>query len=380
MNARPDIESSAYHALLLALSILLFLWCPPSSAAETWQARDLSVEMGSAVPLTSGLKVSPNESGQVYIALPPRGLDLARHHLLTIEFADRPPPVIFLIWNNHIRPQQLYQRRLPLQRQNPVVFDMGEVDGWEGSATRLGIGLRLPPDSQLVIRSITLGSPNLLTMARAAWQNWSDFRPWKQVDINVHTGTRQFGQGPHPMPVFAIFCLFGVAAYFLLSRLLHKQFNLRIVGGLILCTWLLLDLLWQFRLAQQLTHTLQTFGGLQSEEKLLASQDGELVRFVAAARDKIPDDQARVFIASASDGKGMRGAYYMSPLNTYWHRKGPELPDSANLAAGDYLLVIAPSEVRYDPVKGRLRYRNNPPVAIETLLRDSRGLLLRVKE
>ena len=74
----------------------------------------------------------------------------------------------------------------------------------------------------------------------------------------------------------------------------------------------------------------------------------------------------------------MRSAYYMSPLNTYWHRKGPELPSAEQLTSGDYLLVIAPSAVRYNPDKGNLRYGAMDPIAIETVHRDRQGLLLRV--
>lgn len=338
------------------------------------------MEMGSAVSVEEGLLVSPNESGQVYITLPHQRVNLSEQRALSIDFGGKPPPVIFVIWHNDIQPEQTFQIRLPRQLTNPAMFDLENVQGWEGRATRLGIGLRLAPDSQLVLRSISLGSPNLLTAVRERWRNWGHFRPWKQSDINVYTGTREFGEGPHPVPFFAVLSMLGLAGYFALSRISRRRFSLRTAGAVVLCAWLALDVFWQLRLYQQVALTVRTFGGLDTGEKLLASEDAALVRFTASAKEKIPDKDARVFIASASDGQGMRSAYYMSPLNTYWHRKGPELPDPALLGAGDYLLVVAPSAIRYNPGEGRIRYTNNAPVAVETLLREPSGLLLRVAE
>ena len=367
-----------HYPLPILLSVCLQLWGVLAAAEETWRPGDFALEMGSAVPQAGGLHLSPNESGQVYIALPPRSTDLAQQHLLDIEFADSPPQVIFLIWNNDIEPQQLYQFRLPPQQQNPVVFDMSGVKGWDGRATRLGIGLRLRPEQQVVLRSVSLDSPTLLTPVGKALRNWSHFRPWKQVDINVYTGTRKFGEGPHPAPVFALLCLFGLVLYFAFARIGRRRFSVGVAGTIVLGAWLMLDLFWQLRLWQQVPITLKQFGGLNSDEKLLASSDADLIGFVTAARQKITDEEARVFVASANDGMGMRSAYYISPLNTYWHRKGPELPPPEQLNAGDYLLVIAPSAVRYNPDKGSLRYGTTDPVTIETVHRDRQGLLLRV--
>lgn len=366
--------------LLLFLYVYLLSLGTPTFAAETWQARDLSLEMGNAVPLTTGLRVSPNESGQVYIAIPVRKTNLAEQHLLSIEFGGKPPPVIFAIWHNDIQPDQVFQFKLPPQQQDPVVFDMSTVQGWEGNATRFGIGLRLLPGQQLIIRSVSLGAPTLATEARGIWQNWSNFRPWKQVDINIHTGTRQFGEGPHPMLAFALFSLLGLGLYWLATRLRSSAFSVRIGGAIVLIAWIFLDLFWQVRMFKQASLTVDTFGGLDTNEKLLASPDADLVRFTALAKEKITDHDARVFIASSDDYEGMRSAYYMSPLNTYWHRRGPELPATEQLQAGDYLLLVAPSSVELNLQAGRLRYGNNEPVTIEPVLNDQLRLLMKVTQ
>lgn len=235
-----------------------------------------------------------------------------------------------------------------------------------------------PPVEQLAIQPVSAGGPSLLTALSGAWHSWSHFRPWRPADINVYTGTRSFGVGPHPAPFFALLSLVGTATYFALCRLRRRRFRVGTAGVVILACWLALDMFWQLRLVQQVSLTWSTFGRLASEDKLVASNDAGLVRFTRAVKAKIPAADARVFIASASDIRGMHSAYYMAPLNTYWHRWGPELPEPRYLAAGDYLLVIAPSAVRYDPWRGRLLYGAGPAIAIETLYRDRSGLLLRV--
>lgn len=366
---------------ITSLLLLIFIATLPAVAtARTWSLDELTLEMGSGMRTAGSVSLTPNDNGQVYFTLPHSGITLEQEHLLTLQFASRPPPVIFIIWRSDTDPQQLFQHRLPPQQENPLVYDLGAVQGWRGKATQLGIGIQLQPSGQTSLQQLSLDSPTILTGIANGWRNWTSFRPWKPVDVNIHTGTRSLGEGPHPMPWFAALALLLLCAYGLWHYLKHRslQLNWRVAGALVLITWMLSDVFWQLRLWRQVPLTYQQFSGKTAAEKLLASSDADMVRFTTAAKEKIPEKNARVFIASISDSAGMRSAYYMSPLNTYWHRKGPELPSREQLHGDDYILLVSPTSVAYDAGRGKVHFRDGSTLSAEQLLASPQGALLRV--
>lgn len=183
----------------------------------------------------------------------------------------------------------------------------------------------------------------------------------------------------HPMPVFAILALLLLAGYALWRKLRRGtlQVNWRVAGGLVLVSWMTLDVFWSMRLWQQVPITYGKFAGKTSTEKLLASSNADLVPFILAAKTNIPEPDARVVIASGSDYNGMRSAYYMSPLNTYWHRNGPELPPRAQLTKGDYILLVVPTSVPYRPGDNKITLKGGN-MQVEQLFASREGALLRV--
>jgi hypothetical protein len=367
------------YLLLFTFSVVQ-IFLPQDARARVWTMNDLSMEMGTLSVSAKGVSLTPNASGRIYFTLPAEGLSLSEEHLLHLEFEERAPTILFLMWRNTQKPELLQQYRLPPQQNNSVSFDMSTAPGWEGKATQLGIGIGLDPSQQLILRGVALRSPDLLAYAGRLWRNWSTFRPWKAVDINIHTGTRQFGEGPHPVPVFAATAGVLILVYGLWSLLRRngRQFEWQCVGALILCTWLASDLFWQLRLWRQTTITWQTFHGKTSQQKLLASEDAAIVGFTDAVKKQIDDPRARVFIASSSDRTAMLTAYYMAPLNTFWHRHGPELPPAEQIRIGDYILLTAPSTVNYEGTANAIHFKDGASLSVEPLHKTTLSVLLKV--
>jgi len=379
-----------YNSFSVLLHILVFLLglivsVPLSlasvQASANWSNHDLKVESGSVVSSIGALTVKAEANGWIFITVPAQGLQLEESPIVTLEFANQISTAdLFLIWRTDLVEKGRHKLQLSAINIGTAWVSMENKKGWRGAAEVLGIAIRVHPNQEIAIKSISISSLTILTMAKMLIYEWSSFKPWEQVDINLYTGTRSFDEGTFPVPVFAVSLTIALSiylAYLLFSRKLH-EYNWRIAALLTLACWIGLDLLWQIRLGQQLQDTYATFAKKSTTKKLLASEDRDMVQFISKVREKIVGENTRVFIGSIDDWGGMRGAYYMSPLNTYWHRKGPELPDRRYLRSGDYILLIRPFSLLYDKTFNVIRFSDNDDLPVEPLLLEPMGILLRV--
>ncbi len=92
----------------------------------------------------------------------------------------------------------------------------------------------------------------------------------------------------------------------------------------------------------------------------------------------VTEANGRLFVASELDVAGMQAAYYAAPVNTYWHRLGPELPARQYLRPGDFILVLFPSKISYNRKVGRIRYIDGVEIAVTERLSSELGVLLEV--
>jgi hypothetical protein len=259
-------------------------------------------------------------------------------------------------------------------------YNLGKVRGWEGAVEMLGFGFQTDPYQPIQLRTVSLSSPSLVDIIRPYWVNWSGHLGWLASDINYVTGTGAKKQPPFPVPYFAGLTALALILFGLVHLLYRRTrlFNWHIVGCIILCVWMATDTFWQVRLWQQVSQTWDTFGGKTAGEKLLASKDAPWVALAHNARLHIPNPDARVFIASSRDISGMLSAYYMSPLNTYWHRNGPELPSGDVFERGDYILLVRPSRVQYDASAGIVRRPGETDLKVRREYGNATGMLLKV--
>ena len=347
---------------------------PATALAQTWSAADLSVEMGTVAAREPALTVKANQQGQVLLGIPASGMALHTTHRAHFTFQGPPPARIYLIWRRS-NAKQLLQHGFATNGSARPTLDLGSVTGWQGHAESLQVGFLLEPGAEVTLQEISLNTPGMLEVMSMALQNWSTFRPWLPVDINLLTGTREFNKGPYPAQVFAISTLLLLLAYLAWRRRRAKWTGVAMV---IFCSWLALDALWQWRLWQQLGVTRATYEGLDSEGKILASERGGIANLARQAHRAIDTADPKIYVASQSDRDGMNAAYYLSPYNTYWYRHGAELPENDYLQTGDYILVVKPSITLYDRSKGLMRLPPGQPINVVEHYADEVGLLLEV--
>ncbi|TDG12123.1 hypothetical protein E2F43_17385 [Seongchinamella unica] len=343
--------------------------------AEVWPAGLAKPLMGTATPQGEGIILQPNAAGQVLLEFPVEQLSLAANPRVRLRFDGPPPLQVYLLWRNSIDGAPLHQFKY-LPRDNPTpIIDMADHANWQGEAQLLQLGFRGPPGQKIHFIDMAIYQPGLADHLRDLWQNWGAFSGWKPADINVYTGTRDFSSGPFPTPVFATLVFAAVAVYLLLAR---RNASWTGVGLIVFCGWLMLDGLWQVRLWQQVELTWSTFSGASNDEKLARADDAAFSNLARKASEFIGNPQAQVFIATRSDSAGMKTAYYLAPLNVYWHRHGPELPDLDTLAAGNFILLLRPSALRLDVEKNLLIDGRGNPLPIAIRYQDRTGLLLEV--
>ncbi|WP_162846095.1 hypothetical protein [Seongchinamella sediminis] len=319
--------------------------------------------------------LQPNAAGQILLEFPHRELPLAENPRVVIDFDGAPPLQVFLIWRNSIDTTRLRQFKYVPGANARAVIDMSGHRHWQGEARLLQLGFRGPPGQAINFRGMTIQQPGIADYLRDLWQNWAAFRGWKPADINVYTGTREFSTGPYPAPVFATLVLVAMLAYLLLAR---RNASWTGAGLLVFCGWLALDSLWQLRLWRQVELTTTTFAGAGNEEKLARSGDAAISSLAREAQQRIADPRAVVFVATRSDTAGMLAAYYLAPLNVYWHRHGPELPDLDRLAPGHFILLLPPSALRLDAGETLLLNRQGEQLPVAIRYQDNSGLLLEV--
>jgi hypothetical protein len=156
------------------------------------------------------------------------------------------------------------------------------------------------------------------------------------------------------------------------------QVYVLVLPMLFLIAWLTLDMVWQGKLLQQLFETRAQFSGKTMTEKLQSGGDGELYEFIEDAHSLIDSANARVYVGSASEYQGMRGAYYLYPLNVFWQRHTQGLPGVEYLSRGDYLVILQPSELQFDKQKSILSLPDGSPLQVEALLKRPRGRLFKL--
>ncbi len=212
--------------------------------------------------------------------------------------------------------------------------------------TRCRLVLRGQPAAEVTLAPIGWHPVTLLTRLRGAWDDWTAFRPWGLASINFHTAVVQTWHGLSPNVLIGVlFVLVGLAGYW--------RWRSRFLLWWMLACWLALDLPWQWRLLEQVEATRDRFAGVAAEARPGVGEDAALWAFAERARSLLPAE-SRILVASASDYRGMRMAYYLYPLNVYWRRGGPELPGSSGVRAGEYIVVVQPTQVRGEPEAGQL--------------------------
>lgn len=380
----------AIACLLLASALLLPLHAFPTdeSAGGTaherrdWASRDFRVVNGTQVRTeAAAATIRLDEQGRAVVEVDAGNLDLAALPLLHLRFGGRPDvSALIVAWrtpDSGARPRNL---RIGVSPSRSFWLDMREYGDWSGRATAIAVILLGPPGSEVELASLSLSPAVFPATLFADIAQWTVFVPWTHASINSHLGLLTPGNAPYPAVVAALALAAGVVVYLIAVAVSRGRLPFRwsVVGAITFFCWLALDWPWQNKLLRQSEVTRGTLAGKTNTEKRQTGMDSAIFEFTRRVKDAIGGSDARVFIASTSDYRGMRGAYYLYPNNVYWKRHAKTLPEQKNFAAGDFVVLFPPVQVGYDRNSGHLQYGKGQRLRAELLFSEGSGALFRV--
>ncbi|HEX4883328.1 MAG TPA: hypothetical protein VFX05_04250, partial [Casimicrobiaceae bacterium] len=349
---------------------------------QAWAARDLQVTRGTGRIAGDELFVLPSDaSGIVVVSV--------RTHFSSVDQAsvawvaiDVPDDVeASLLWRTDYKPETLNTIPLPALGGRLLPANVAGHPAWIGRIEGLALAIRGPVAEPVRIRGVTVRPHSAPEMVRERFREWLAFEGWTGASINTITGGADLQDLPLPLLLASSVAL---AALVVLGvrRVRPGLFPLGAAGSLAvfaLGAWLLLDLRWAWNLARQVEATATTFAFKSYEDKRLAVEDGPLYAFVAKAREVLPKDPARVFVAADSHYFRGRAAYHLSPHRVYFDPRANTIPGPEAFRPGDWLLVYQRRGVQFDPAQGKLRWNNLPPVSAELKLSGRGAALFQIR-
>lgn len=381
----PVFSSLLAGAAAIVLLVYLTFVMPVTGLAEVpvqqWDARTARAVVGTAAASSGGLTLTLDEFGRGVMLLPAPEIEAASYPLLHLQF-DRKltANTLGIFWQSSRTGEQIAKYWMSGEVPADFTLNLGGLDLWRDRILELGILIRGRPGEQLELSAIELRPPSLPDALRALVVDWWSFTPWDLGSTNFYHATGS-GQTRHS-PVLYVGGLFlaSTLAYWLILALFRSRLSpdWRVLPALFLICWLCLDLPWQLQLLRHLDETHARYAGMDSREKLLAGPDAVLVQFMSDVRERIGPSGARVFVASSDDYKGMRGSYYLYPSNVYWRRGTAQLPPRSSFQSGDFIVLLQPSEVRFDPQEKVLLAGDDKALPVQLLVSSDFGSLFRV--
>jgi len=343
-----------------------------------FDADSAGVEVGEAYS-GSGSQLVMDDSGLAVVRWPvPETRAHGFPYLYVHMQGSSLPQSLTVFWKQATTGEQLYRFRVPVKPRPLEKLPIFGSESWRGAITELGLAMQGEPGQEVRLEKVELvpeDAVNRFTMILAYWFTGTS---WTHNSINRNWGG-PYAQWlpPRPVQVIAIWLALSLVLYLLMLRR-TIAFNWTVVAGIFLLCWLTLDLRWQGNLLFQLRETQALYAGKSNDEKRRAGTDAELFEFVREARDQMSSVESRVFVGSSDDYKGMRGAYYLYPFNAYWKRRGPELPQGNAILQDDYILVLPPTELSFNPAKAVLETPAGDHIAVRLLVSRPAGTLFQV--
>lgn len=284
---------------------------------------------------------------------------------------------LVLFWKQAATGDQLHKFRVPGSPRSTEWLPLFHSSRWRGDITELGLILQGKPRQGLLLESVTLLPGTAADRFRVMLAHWFSTASWDHSSINSHWGARYNNRaGPTPVPVISLWLLLSLVFYRLFQSR-SNAFGWTPIAAIFLVCWVSLDLIWQGKLLLQLRETHSLYAGKSNAEKRSAGIDADLYEFIAEANQRVPTG-SRVFVSSSDDYRGMRGAYYLYPNNSYWRRSGSELPRRKAIHKHDYILVLPPTSLDFDPQNSVLATPRGDQFAVKLLLSRPAGALFQV--
>lgn len=280
--------------------------------------------------------------------------------------ADAVPPgvEVALVWVRTNQPGQPHDQRFVTDSRGflePTFLDRNPE--WSGDVALLALGVKGVMERPWGVRQLRVEPVSVGSVIGDIVRGWNAFERWDGRSINVLFGGRDEQRAWMPPLVFAASVVAAIAVIVVARRRGRRAEASAIVVAFVV-GWLALDVRWQVNQFEQARATIAEFGGKTWEQKHLAMEDGDLFRFVQAARAKLPDQPVRIFVNSDLEYFRRRAGYHLYPHNVLAYSWG----EPSQLKPGEYLLLYQKADVGFAPAAEELRWANGRLLDAKPLL------------
>lgn len=371
-------------ALVLALLAYLAIAVPgpwfPSARDHFWTARDLTLARGSGSLSGQEWVLQSADAGSIFILSGNADLVSTDYRAFTWIAVGLPQGAdVRLLWRNEYEPSKLHSVPITVESGRLRPVSMQGDPAWIGRIAGIALAVRGPLVQPVRVRGAIARPMGALDVLRDRAREWFAFEGWTGTSINTVIGGADVQE--FPLPIVAALAVAIALALFALGRWragLGKQALVTALATLTVAGWLLLDVRWTAALVRQSTETRKVYAGKDDEGRHLVAEDAELYRLVARAREVMPAQPQRLFIAAEAHYFRGRAAYHFYPHNVFYDPRTDRLPPASVMHAGDWLFVYQRPGIQYDRTAQMLRWEGGQTHAAELKMVGQGGALFRL--
>ncbi|HEY6130743.1 MAG TPA: hypothetical protein VIV27_01930 [Halioglobus sp.] len=374
-------------ALAWVAGLMLF-FAPPAAINQNVPAVMLNatttrVVLGSGTPGNGKLQVTLNKLGVALVRITDAPIAAGDYPFLHLALEDSSQDLqVSLSWVSSDREQDTQHSYIPESRlRHSLWLATNEIRGWSGNISTISLAMIGQPGEVVSIGDFSIYPASTSRQIRALYSDLTSFTPWNRAAMNSHTGVTNVASF-YPVPLVVSYFTLSLLGYGMLLLLFRAkmQFNWRVVALIFFTCWIGLDVVWQKSLLHQMADTCRTFSGKSSPEKLTVGPDAKLYNFAAQVKPLLEPKDARVFVSAATKYESQRSAYFLFPFNVFWPEPGRVFPrsDRNQLHSGDYIVLIKPTDFRFNPRTNELLIPLRRPVKAEQVFSNSTGSVLRL--
>jgi hypothetical protein len=290
-----------------------------------------------------------------------------------------PPGDLLFVWRTREHPKRNYTKRLQWLIDGAAPLELKADDGWSGTITGVALLVRSRLPVPLRVGSLHIVSPSPSAEASEMFRKWGAPIVLRGYSIGFPFDAER---AHHLAALSAVAIGEGLAmcAYLLLTRWRGWRLDRRVLWGIFLGGWLLLDLRWQANLWREVGERAHRFAGKTTEEKHLVAEDASLYVLVNDMKSALPPEPARIVLYCDNAYICVRAAFQLYPQNVQRaaHR-GVAPPGPEDLRSGDYLLLIYSRALGYDRERQLAVWADGRSKAADEVLLRPEALLLRIK-
>jgi len=369
----PRAALTAWLACLLLLIASLVVtsgWHPDPGAYVTRAGRELVPGSPATVqPRVRGdvIEVAKTDNRPIVLNLGIRPFRTAGSDYVMVDTSPLPVGTeLALLWIRRSDPGHVQEQVLKLDRDHVVPTLLDGNPEWRGEITSVAIGIKSPSDTPVLIGEVRLRPESPRVVLADMLRDWKYFGGWDGRSINVAFGGRD-EQRIYLPPLVALAAFLVACTMGLVARRRRRRAAVAWIVIPIVASWMLLDLRWQRQLILQAGETRAAFAGKTLAERHATMENPSFFEFVEAALSQLPAKPVRIFATSDFDYFRLRAGYYLYPHNVLAF----DWADPGILRSGDYLLMFAKSDVRFDESAAMLVWSDGRRLPARALIKGS---------